>query len=60
MSKMSDISIDIQDMLEEGVNPTKIAKILQVPLTWVYDTLEMMDTDDESDCYEQERTSSYR
>lgn len=60
MSKMSDISIDIQDYLAEGVNPTKIAKILNIPLAWVYDTLESMESVDEPDCYEQERTSSYR
>lgn len=53
MSKMSDISIDIQDMLEEGVHPTKIAKALKVPLSWVYDTLEMMESSEPSfDPYE--------
>jgi hypothetical protein len=44
---MSEISLEIQDLLVEGVHPTKIAKILQVPLAWVYDTLEMMESESE-------------
>jgi hypothetical protein len=47
MSKMSDLSIEIEDLLVQGVHPTKIAKLLQVPLTWVYDTLESMESDSE-------------
>ena len=47
MSKMSEISLEIQDLLVEGVHPTKIAKILQVPMAWVYDTLEMMESESE-------------
>lgn len=49
MSKMSDLSIEIQDYLTEGVQPTKIAKILNIPLVWVYDTLEVMEESDEPD-----------
>ena len=40
---MSEINLAIQELLEEGVHPTKIARTLKVPLTWVYDTLEMME-----------------
>jgi hypothetical protein len=47
MSKMSELSIDIQEMLEDGVHPTAIAKRLSVPLGLVYDTLESME-DEES------------
>lgn len=47
MSKMSEISLEIQDLLVKGVHPTKIAKIMQVPLTWVYDTLETMESESE-------------
>ena len=47
MSKMSEISLEIQDMLEQGIYPPKIAKALKVPITWVYDTLEMMESDNE-------------
>jgi hypothetical protein len=42
---MSDISIDIQNMLEDGDHPTVIARVLGVPLAWVYNTLEQMDPD---------------
>lgn len=48
MSKMSEISLEIQDLLEAGVNPVRIAKLLEVPLTWVYDTLESMESDSEA------------
>jgi hypothetical protein len=47
MSKMSDIILDIQGMLEDGVHPTSIARQLEVPLTWVYDALEQMEPDEE-------------
>jgi hypothetical protein len=43
MSKMADMSLDIQQMLADGFHPTTIAKTLEVPLGWVYDTLESMD-----------------
>lgn len=61
MSKMSEISLEIQDLLTEGVHPTKIAKTLKVPLTWIYDTLEMMESEyADPDCYAQAANSSYR
>ena len=37
MSKMSDLSIDIQVMLEEGHEPRAIARILEIPVEWVYE-----------------------
>jgi hypothetical protein len=46
MSKMSDLILDIQGMLEDGVHPTSIARQLDVPLTWVYDALEQMEPDE--------------
>jgi hypothetical protein len=61
MSKMSDISLEIQELLGEGVRPTKVAKLLKVPLAWVYDTLEMIESEyADSDCYAQEANSRYR
>jgi hypothetical protein len=41
MSKISELSIDIQEMLEEGYRPVTIATMLNVPVTWVYDVVEM-------------------
>ena len=43
MSQMSELSIDIQEMLESGIHPTRIANILGIPLGMVYDTLENME-----------------
>ncbi len=49
MSKMSDINIQIQEYLMQGVEPEKVAKLLNVPLIWVTDTLDSMMESDESD-----------
>jgi hypothetical protein len=43
MSNMSELSIDIQEMLENSIHPTRIARILGIPLGMVYDTLESME-----------------
>jgi hypothetical protein len=45
---MGEISLEIQDYLAEGMHPVLVAKILGVPLSWVYDTLESMQEDDDS------------
>jgi hypothetical protein len=37
MSKMSDLSFQIQDMLEAGYAPEVIAKELEIPLGWVFE-----------------------
>ena len=39
MSRMSDLGIDIQTMLEEGHEPRAIAQILEIPVEWVYEQL---------------------
>ena len=39
MSRMSELSIDIQAMLEEGHEPRAIARILEIPVEWVYEEL---------------------
>jgi hypothetical protein len=51
MSKMSDVSIDIQNMLEDGEYPVVIARQLSIPVAWVYTVLEQTD----SDCIEDDR-----
>ena len=40
MSRMSDLSVEIQDMLEEGYLPVTIARELDVPITWVFEEVE--------------------
>jgi len=39
MSRMSELSIEIQAMLEEGHQPRAIARILEIPVEWVYEEL---------------------
>ena len=40
MSTMSDISIDIKNMLEDGYLPVTIAKQLEIPITWIFEEIE--------------------
>ena len=48
MSIMKDLSIDIQDMLTQGFSPNTIARILEIPVSWVYETMtQECDVDDE-------------
>ena len=47
MSKMSELSYDIETMLADGVHPVKIVRALGVDLTTVYDVLEQMTCLDE-------------
>jgi sugar-specific transcriptional regulator TrmB len=34
---MSEIEIDIMEMLERGTHPATISAVLEVPVTWVYE-----------------------
>jgi hypothetical protein len=47
MSKMTNVMLDIEMMIEEGTHPATIAKILDIPIVWVYDTLEQMEPSEE-------------
>ena len=47
MSKMSDLYMEVEQMLAEGENPTHIARRLGIPLSMVYDVLESMPAEDE-------------
>ena len=47
MSKMSELSYDIETMLAAGSHPTMIAKTLGVDLPTVYDVLEQLECLDE-------------
>ena len=39
MSRMSELSIDIHAMLEDGHDPRAIARYLEIPVEWVYEQL---------------------
>jgi hypothetical protein len=47
MSRMSDLSLDIQTMLEEGREPRAIAQILEIPVEWVYEELSQEGDDEQ-------------
>ena len=40
MSKMSDLSIEIKGMLQDGYLPVTIARELDVPITWIFEEVE--------------------
>ena len=42
MSKMAELSMDIEDLLAEGMSPKFIAVTLNVPIEMVYDTIEQI------------------
>ena len=48
---MAELSIEISDLLEEGYLPVTVARILEVPITWVYEA---------SDLDSQEELSPYQ
>jgi hypothetical protein len=37
---MSDLSIEIRNMLEEGYLPVTIARELEIPVTWIFEEVE--------------------
>lgn len=43
MSKMSDLWIEIQELLEDGADPLFIAEKLQVPVDWIESVAESCD-----------------
>jgi hypothetical protein len=40
MSAMSNMSIEIQGMLEDGYLPVTIARQLEIPITWIFEEIE--------------------
>ena len=40
---MKDLIIQIQELLEEDHNPATIAYMLDVPIEWVYQAIEIVD-----------------
>ena len=44
---MSDLYMEVEQMLAEGEHPSRIARRLGIPLSKVYDGLESMPADDE-------------
>lgn len=42
---MSDLYLQIQNMLMEGNDALTISKFLQIPITWIYETSDDTDID---------------
>jgi len=40
MSKVAELSTEIQGMLQEGYLPVTIARELDVPITWIFEEIE--------------------
>jgi hypothetical protein len=45
MSKMSELAFEISDMLEAGYLPVTVARRLEIPVSWVYETVDIVDVD---------------
>jgi len=43
MSAMSNLSLEIETMLEQDVSPATIALILEIPVSWVYEVVDSID-----------------
>lgn len=37
MSKMSELTLDIEYLLKEGKTPMQVANELEIPVSWVYE-----------------------
>jgi len=42
---MADLDLEIRALLDEGLRPTSIASLLNIPLEMVYDCIDAMDTE---------------
>ena len=40
---MSDRSLEVTEMLEAGYLPVTVAKMLEIPINWVYETADVED-----------------
>lgn len=43
MSKVNELYLDIELMLEQGSHPATISAVLDVPVSWVYEVIEDSD-----------------
>ena len=47
MSKVAELYTDIEEMLEKGTHPATISAVLDVPVFFVYDVVETIQTQSE-------------
>lgn len=43
MSKMAELALDIEELLNEGISPKMVATILGAPIDMVYDVIEQLE-----------------
>ena len=43
MSKMAELSMEIEELLAKGIAPKSIAVVLDIPIEMVYDTIEQLE-----------------
>jgi len=46
MSRMSELDIEVRELLEEGLKPAMVATLLNIPLELVYDFVEAIEQDE--------------
>lgn len=51
MSKMAELAMDVQNMLDDGYRPVTIATMLNIPVTWIYDVAEMQQEKGNTEVY---------
>jgi hypothetical protein len=47
MSKVNELYLDIELMLEQGSHPVLISSVLDVPVSWVYEVIDDSDKTEE-------------
>ena len=47
MSKMANLYMEIEEMLEKGTHPATISAVLDVPVVFVYDVIETLESQSE-------------
>lgn len=50
MSKVGDLILDIQYLVDKGKTPVQIAQELEIPINWVYESAQILDQDSTQDC----------
>lgn len=49
MSKVSELYIEVEEMLQKGTHPATISAVLDIPVFFVYDVLEALDENSSDD-----------
>ena len=55
MSKMAELEIEILDMLGNDESPAYIARVLDIPVTWVYEVVSY-NVEYDTECYDPYQT----